>query len=77
MGAFSFVPVEVPAALVVRFGRDQGRQEDVPEPVDAGGVQVGVREVELEATAEVFDLPLQLAATQRGNGGGRFLETST
>src|SRR5512133_1372250 len=58
------IPPEGPSA---GFGVDQGCQEDVPEPVQADAVEVGVGEIELEPPSEVFDPLLQFIPAQGGD----------
>jgi len=57
-------------------GVDEGRQEDVAEPVATETVEVGVGEVELEPAAEVLDPLLQVLPAQSGDGCDELFELS-
>jgi hypothetical protein len=48
---------------------DQGRKQDVTEPVGADTVEILVREVESEPTLEGPNPPLDFIATQDRNAG--------
>ena len=60
----------IPLGLGVR---EKGRQEYVPEPVDAEGVEILVGEIEFEPAFEVFDTPLYRFPVQRINRNRHFL----
>ena len=57
-------------------GVDQGRQQDVPEPVETESVEVGVGEVELEPASEILDPLLQFIPAQGGDGRHELFELS-
>lgn len=57
-------------------GVDQGRQQNVPEPVETETVEVGVGEVELEPASEILDPLLQFIPAQGGDGRHELFELS-
>jgi hypothetical protein len=72
VGTF-FVPAD---GLSAGSGVDQGRQQDVPEPVETEAVEIGVGEIEFETASEVLDPLLEIIPAQGGDRRYELFELS-
>jgi len=58
------------------LGVDQGRKEDMPEPVQTDAVKIVVGEIQLESAAEILDPSLEVIPAQGGDRYGELFELS-